>query len=231
MGLKFMEKDEKILYIQDLIEPYKKAFGTGEDSYKKGKNPVVLVIDIQNGYTSTESILGPRTQEQLDFIDKSIENCKTLLDAARKKKFPIIYSGTCFRKDGLDCGIRAEKITTLVQVMQEGSWMVQVDDRVKPQPEDLMVWKKHNSAFVGTDLLALLITRRADTCIVAGTATSGCVRAAVYDAIANEFRTVVVEECVSDRGIWPHKATLFDIWAKIADVASLDDVIAWINTF
>ena len=229
MGLKFMERDEKILYIQDLIEPYKKAFGTGVDLYRKGERPAVLVIDIQNGMVSPKSIMGPQTEEQQVFMDDSIKSCKILFDEARKRNVPIIYFGVCFRKDGLDGGILCEKITTAAELMQEGSWMVEIDDRVKPQPGDFFMWKKHNSAFAGTDLVALLTTLRVDTCVVVGNSTSGCVRATVGDSVAHGFKTVVPEECVADRGIWAHKANLFDMWAKIADVASLEDVLAWIK--
>ena len=231
MKLKFMERDEKILYIQDLVEPYLKAFGTGLGLYKKGKKPAVLVIDIQNSATTSESPLGPQDEDQKKRVDGHVENSKILIEAARKKNIPIIYFGVSFnRKDGLDCGVLAEKIRTAIPIQQEGSRLVQIDDRIKPQPEDFMIWKKHFSAFAGTDLVGLLNNLGVDSCIVVGNSTSGCVRATVYDAVAYNFRTVVPEECVTDRGLWAHKASLFDIWAKIADVASLEEVLDWIRS-
>ena len=92
---------------------------------------------------------------------------------------------------------------------------------------EVVVWKQAASGFVGTHLAPLLIHRKIDTCIIAGTATSGCVRAAAVDAIAANFRTVVVEEAVCDKSLWAHKATLFDLWRYIATVASVRDVLDW----
>ena len=135
-----------------------------------------------------------------------------------------------FRKDGLDCGPLLNKMTVAVEVMHEGSPWTEMDDRVKPQSDDFVIWKKHHSAFAGTDVAALLTNMSVDTCIVVGNSTSGCIRATVYDSVAHSFKTVVPEECVADIGIGPHKASLFDIWAKIADVASLEDVLAWIRS-
>ncbi|MFC1982345.1 isochorismatase family protein [Chloroflexota bacterium] len=232
MGLKFLEIDENMLYIQKLAGPTKEAFQASSDLYKKGKHPAILVIDMQNGCTSPKSVLGPKTEEMQKFVYSHVENTKILLDAARKKNIPIIYfAGGHYRNDGLDCGVFGEKITTLVPTLQEGSWEVEIDDMVKPQPGDFFMVKKHQSAFAGTDIVAQLNTLKVDTCIVVGYSTSGCVRATVNDAVAYGYWTVVPEECVADRFVWVHKANLFDIWSKIADVVSLDDVLDWIKTF
>ena len=89
MGLKFMERDENILYIQDLIGQYKISFGTGVDSYKEGKKPAVVVVDIQKRATSLECIMGPKNEEQKIFMDSHVENSKFLIDEARRKKYPL----------------------------------------------------------------------------------------------------------------------------------------------
>jgi len=55
--------------------------------------------------------------------------------------------------------------------------------------------------------------------------TSGCVRASVVDAMCWGFRPVVVEDCVGDRAIGPHEASLFDMRQKYADVMSLQALL------
>jgi N-formylmaleamate deformylase len=40
----------------------------------------------------------------------------------------------------------------------------------------------------------------------------------------------VPRECVADRAPGPHEANLFDIQAKYADVLSLDDVLAYVES-
>jgi len=48
--------------------------------------------------------------------------------------------------------------------------------------------------------------------------TSGCVRASVVDAMCWGFRPLVLADCVGDRAIGPHEASLFDMQQKYADV-------------
>ena len=115
--------------------------------------------------------------------------------------------------------------------MREGQPWVEIDERLAPRSGEVVVWKQAASGFFGTYLAPLLVQYKIDTCIIAGTATSGCVRAAAVDAIAANFRTVVVEEAVCDKSLWAHKATLFDLWRYIATVASLRDVLDWMAEF
>ena len=63
-----------------------------------------------------------------------------------------------------------------------------------------------------------------------GDSTSGCIRVAIIDSIANGYYPVIPEECVGDRSVGSHKASLFDIMMKYGDVAPLEDVLAWIAT-
>ena len=66
----------------------------------------------------------------------------------------------------------------------------------------------------------------ADTVVVTGCTTSGCVRATVVDAMQNNFRTIVARDCVGDRAMGPHEANLFDMGQKYADLLDRDEIIA-----
>jgi len=65
-----------------------------------------------------------------------------------------------------------------------------------------------------------------DTLIITGATTSGCVRATVVDSLQHGFRTIVPEECVGDRAEAPHRANLFDMGTKYADVMAVEEVLA-----
>ena len=80
------------------------------------------------------------------------------------------------------------------------------------------------SAFYGTSLAADLVSRGIDGVIVAGSSTSGCVRASVVDGVSHGFKMFVVRECVEDRAPASHAVALFDMDAKYADVITLADV-------
>ena len=78
--------------------------------------------------------------------------------------------------------------------------------------------------------MSMLNEVHADTVLVAGTTTSGCVRASVIDAFSYNFRIGIVEECVFDRGQASHKVNLFDMNAKYADVISLREAQKYIRS-
>ncbi len=89
-----------------------------------------------------------------------------------------------------------------------------------PTPADVVIEKNKPSCFFETPLESFLRYDRVDTLVVVGISTSGCVRAAVTDAFSHNFRVIVVEEAVGDRSPSAHKASLFDMDMKFADVES-----------
>ena len=91
--------------------------------------------------------------------------------------------------------------------------------------------KAFPSGFVGTNLLAYLVYHNVDTLIVTGTVTSGCVRDTVLDAFNHNYRVIVPEEAVCDRGATSHKVTLFDIHMKYGDVLPQAEVLDYLKTF
>ena len=70
---------------------------------------------------------------------------------------------------------------------------------VAPQPGELVLGKTAPSAFAGTPLLHYLRQIGADTLIVCGESTSGCVRAAVLDAQALRYRIGISPETFAAR--------------------------------
>ena len=100
---------------------------------------------------------------------------------------------------------------------------------IAPQKGEMVVRKQKPSAFFGTPLISMLNEVHADTVLVAGTTTSGCVRASVIDAFSYNFTVAVVEECTFDRGQASHKINLFDMNMKYADVVSLAETVEYIR--
>lgn len=93
-----------------------------------------------------------------------------------------------------------------------------------PREQDRVVMKNKPSCFFATPLEAFLRYDEVDTVIICGISTSGCVRAGAMDAFSHNFRVVLVEQACGDRSPSAHKANLFDLDMKFADVESLDYV-------
>lgn len=96
---------------------------------------------------------------------------------------------------------------------------------VAPRDGDIVLAKAKPSAFFGTQLQSVLTALRADSLIVTGMTTSGCVRATVNDAFMLNHPVVVPLECVADRSQLSHEVELFDMGAKYADVVDTADVV------
>ena len=114
--------------------------------------------------------------------------------------------------------------------LQVGGRWVEIDPRLAPREDETIVLKKGASAFFGTNLAAILVSQGIDSVVLCGATTSGCVRATAIDLLQYGFPAMVPRECVGDRAQAPHEANLFDIHAKYADVVSLEDALAYVES-
>ena len=94
----------------------------------------------------------------------------------------------------------------------------------KMEPNSLFVMRSP-SAFFATPLTSHLIDLGADTLVVTGCTTSGCVRGSVVDGFAYNFKCVVPHDAVYDRSATSHAVNLFDMASKYADVATTAEVL------
>jgi maleamate amidohydrolase len=188
-----------------------------------GNNPAVLVIDFIKAYTTPGApFFG---QGVVDAVEQSV----TLLDAARNAGVPVIYTKVLYHPSGVDGGLFVKKVPAL-RILVDGEPLAEIDPKIPPAPEDLVIVKNYPSPFFGTSLNSTLMGLGIDTLILIGCSTSGCVRAGAIDAIQYGYRVIVPRECVGDRHDGPHDANLFDINAKYGDVVTKADVIEFLET-
>ena len=107
---------------------------------------------------------------------------------------------------------------------------MELDPRLERRADEAIILKKYASAFFGTDFITRLNTRRVDTLLITGCTTSGCVRASAVDAVQYGLRPMVIREAVGDRAEAAHRQSLFDLEQKYADVVSVDEVVAYVQT-
>ncbi len=199
-----------------------------------GQRPAVLVIDMNYNF------VGDRPEPILRSIERFRNSCgeegwegvyriRELLEAARGKRLPIFYTTAQERGTPVAFGRWHGKNSRGAEDMRE-EWVKanEIVADIAPQDEDIVVRKQKPSAFFGTPLISMLTELHADTVLVTGCTTSGCVRASVIDAFSYNLRVAVVEECVFDRGQASHKVNLFDMNAKYADVVSLKEAVDYI---
>ncbi len=182
-----------------------------------GKNPAVIVIDLQLGFTDPTFPLGGD-------LDRVVQSCAELIKAAHAKDIPVIFTTTGYEKHLKDAGLWVKKIPSTGLLQLNSKW-VEIDPRLGKTDQDVLVVKKYPSGFFGTHLDATLHGMGIDTLIITGCTTSGCVRATCIDALQYGYYGIVPEECVGDRAEGPHLANLFDIGQKYCDVMPLRDVL------
>jgi isochorismate hydrolase len=112
---------------------------------------------------------------------------------------------------------------------REPEELYHIKEELAPMPGDLVIYKERASGFFGTPLVAHLRKLGAESLIICGESTSGCVRASTVDAYSYAFHNVVVEECTYDRSLLSHKVNLFDLHHKYADVMHVEEVIAHLD--
>jgi maleamate amidohydrolase len=199
---------------------YEKA-GLGH-AVTRGQSPAVLVVDFSCGFTDPACALGAD-------MTAEVEATKRLLDAAREKGLPVVFTTIGFEPSGKDGGLWLEKAPALRDLELGGHW-VELDSRLERREDEPIVVKKGASGFFGTNLASILVSQGVDTVVLCGATTSGCVRATAIDLLQYGWPTLVPRECVGDRAQAPHDANLFDIQAKYADVVSLDEALAYLES-
>ena len=209
--------DQEII---DIYEPYRREV-------RVGRNPAVLAIDLYNkvyqgGDHPVREVNRHFPGSCGEHAWKALEPTRQLLTAARQAGVPVIYT-TRHAETG---GVRS----THRRMAHETEELYHIKQELAPRAGDLVVYKERASGFFGTPLIAHLRKLGAESLIIFGESTSGCVRASTVDAYSYGFHNVVVEECTYDRSLLIHKVNLFDLHHKYADVMHVDEVICHLES-
>jgi nicotinamidase-related amidase len=191
-----------------------------------GRRPALLIIDVQ--YRTVGTTPRPFWEAIEEFPTScgevgwaAVTQIRKLLTIFRTKGWPVLYPHVA-PKESFDTGRLAEKVPAMLAVPRHGYDFVA---EVAPESGDILLPKKHPSAFFGTPLASYLVDLGADTLVVTGCTTSGCVRASVVDAFSYNFRVVVPSDAVYDRGHTSHLVNLFDMSEKYAEVMTTGECI------
>ena len=203
-----------------------RAAGFGKPS-GVGRRPALLIVDVQ--YRTVGTSPRPFWDAIKEFPTscgergwEAIARIERLLALFREQGWPVLYPHVA-PKLKTDGGRLAEKVPAIMNVAAKG---YEFAASIAPRDGDILLPKKHPSAFFGTPLTSHLIDLEADTLVMTGCTTSGCIRASVVDAFALNFRVLVPQDAVYDRSQVSHAVNLFDMSEKYADVCTTDEALA-----
>lgn len=210
---------------QRTIDRYEAA-GFGKPS-GLGKRPGLLIIDVQYRTVGTKPMPFEQAVEEYptscgEVGWDAVKNIGSILGLFREKGWPVLYPHVA-PKRSYDSGRLGAKVPGIMDVPEPAYQFVQ---EVAPREGDVLVPKRHPSAFFGTPLTSYLVDADVDSLVVTGCTTSGCVRASVVDAFSYNFRVSVPNDAVYDRSPVVHEVNLFDMSQKYADISSTSDVLA-----
>lgn len=181
-----------------------------------GQRPALVLVDVINGFTDPACPLGSDA-------DTVVAACETLLQTFRERSLPVFFTTVVYH-DASQARVFRDRLPAL-DVLQADSHWVQVDPRVAPRDGEIVVEKQWASGFFKTPLDTCLTEAGADSLVITGLTTSGCVRATAVDGLQYNYPVVIPREGVGDRNELAHEANLFDLNAKYADVTSLENVL------
>lgn len=169
--------------------------------------PALLLIDIQKGFDDHEHWGGERNNPHAE------ENMKVLLDTWREKKMPLYHIKHCSLEEG----------SPLAKTHPGNSFK----EFIIPESNEPIIEKNVNSAFIGTDLKALLEQSETKTVVIIGLTTDHCVSTTTRMAGNFGFQTLLIEDAVATFAKTGHNGEIYNA-QLIHDtaIASLKDEFA-----
>jgi nicotinamidase-related amidase len=214
-----MEPMESLRAAMAAVDAYYKERGIFQGRFGFGQRPALVLIDMAYGWTDSSYAGGSAR------LDGPVAALQRLLPAARAKGVPVIYT-TSPPSQPPQVKSAADYSPNFRRWDRRAC---EIDERLRPQPNDYIVYKEHASAFAGTALIGHLVSHRVDTLLITGCSTSACVRATATDAKSLGLLPIIIREAVQDRSEIAHEWTLFDIQARFADVVSLNDTLDYLR--
>lgn len=186
-----------------------------------GKRPALLVIDATRGFSDPSSPCGCDG-------DAAIAHIVQLLAAFRRRELPIFFTSNAYAHPA-ESSVFREKLPVLNELVAGGRW-AEIDPRLDVQPNERVLRKTIPSAFFDSPLRAQLQALGADSAVLCGFSTSGCVRASAVDALQCNLRVTVAADACGDRDAVAHDYNLRDLALKTGDVLPTQTILNALET-
>jgi ureidoacrylate peracid hydrolase len=202
-------KDSRVVRIDAKPEP------TAIDIAKTA----VIVVDMQNDFGAKGGMFDLAGID-ISGIRKAIGPTANVLVSARQAGIKIVYLKMAFRPDLSDLGApdspnRLRHLPFGVgksihapdgresRILIRDTWDTDIVDELKPQADDVVIYKHRFSGFYQTDLDSTLKKLGIQHLIITGCTTSVCVESTVRDAMFRDYSCVLLEDCMSQPTLPP----------------------------
>ena len=150
----------------------------------KTKKPTLLLVDIQKAFLDKDYPGIKRNNPEAELI------CGKILEIWRKKKLPIIH--VRHSSDTVDSKLHKSKPG------------FEFNDYVTPRADEIVLEKRVNSAFIGTELKSILDKSKTEVLIIVGMTTNHCISTTARMSGNLGFETYLISDstaCYNTKGI------------------------------
>lgn len=150
-----------------------------------------------------------------------------VLDSARSKGLPIVYTRVCFQAGHSDLVVSNPLFGAVAQfgALVDGERGAQIIDELRPQPGDLVVSNNRVNGFVNSSLDFVLRNRDINTLILTGVATNITIESTARTATDLGYRAIVLTDCVSADSQENHDAAIRTL-GLLAEVSTSEDLFS-----
>ena len=206
----------------------------------------VIVVDMQNDFGAKGGLLDLGGID-ISGIRRAIGPTGTVLASARQAGIKVIYLKMGFHADLSDLGSEGSPNRVLhlrfgvgksmhapdgreSRILIRDTWNTDIVPELKPQADDVVVYKHRFSGFYQTDLDAILKQLGVKYLIITGCTTSICVESTIRDAFFRDYSCVLLKDCTDEpmgHGLTRsnYEATLFLIQGGFGWVSTSDEVV------
>jgi nicotinamidase-related amidase len=186
------------------------------------KRAALLVMDYQAGVL-----------DRLSESDALIARAADAISFVRSHGGQVGYVRVAFEDADFDAipatSMMGTRMAAAGKAFHADSPLTAIDDRIAPQPGDVVVRKTRVGAFSTTDLDDQLRQRGIDTLLLAGLSTSGVLLSTVRDAHDRDYRVFVLSDLSADPDPDVHDfltQRIFPRQAHVITTADLDGLLA-----
>ncbi|HYR77450.1 MAG TPA: cysteine hydrolase [Pyrinomonadaceae bacterium] len=207
----------------------------------------VIVVDMENDFGSKGGMFDLAGID-ISMIQKAVGPTAKVLAAARNANIKIVYLKMGFHPDLSDLGapdsvsrmrhLQRMHVGKTVQapdgsasrILIRDTWGTDIVPQLKPQAEDVVMYKTRFSGFYQTDLDNVLKKLGIKHLIFTGCTTSVCVDSTIRDAMFRDYQPLLLADCTGEpigNGLSRsnHEATLLTIEVLLGWVSSSDEFI------
>lgn len=203
---------------------------------EKPNTPVKSLSEIVNPSHSALVVFDVQKFLVEKIINKEnfLSNLKVMIEGARNKHVPIIYSKVTPFPKGFESPWRTfmllkrygvDSLEKLPKSRDPGSPESEISTEVGPLNDDIVVKKFTPSIFIGTNFEYILRNKNINTVIFTGIATEIGVDSSARDSSNRGFYTIVIQDCVSSWNKELHASSLRAL-ENICMVNSASDILA-----